>query len=54
MPKEPDCTQCHYFVGTRDKPKCTDIPQEQGKPCYKILKSLKICEDFWRIKRDRQ
>ena len=56
MPKknEPDCTQCHQFVRVESKPACTDIPQEPDKPCYEILKSLKPCWDFWKIKRSQQ
>jgi len=47
--QEDDCTQCHYFCRVDGAPACTDTPQKPGEPCYKFLKSLKVCHDFWRM-----
>jgi len=45
------CADCHHYCVVEGKAACTNIPQKPGKPCYKFLKSLDICQDFWQIKR---
>ena len=44
--KPPDCIKCHNYCYVDNRHGCTDTPQRQGKPCYKLLKSLDICRDF--------
>jgi len=49
--KRRTCADCHYFIRVNGRPGCTNIPQKPGKPCYKFLKSMNACSDFWPIRR---
>lgn len=49
--QELTCTDCHHFVRVNGRPGCTDTHQKEGKPCYKLLKSLKPCERLWPVNR---
>jgi hypothetical protein len=45
--QEPTCRDCHFWCEIEGKDACTDGPGKINGPGYKLLKSLKVCENFW-------